>query len=177
MQKEDRFTKLESRIEAKFDAKSLSEVEALKSPHLGPDFDFRPRAFEHRPSRQSLGSSRSLESQDSVKIVKSSFRLEKPKFEFPTDLKEDGAFDDAVLKFIEECDRHIEMWLNLPENKDKEFEGSEVFALVTLPATVQKRCAHNLEMIFHKSEIVGWSLKQIQQANRLNTGIRLRLRR
>jgi hypothetical protein len=163
---EDRFTKLDAKLEvamSTIEAKSFSELEALRSPHLGLHFDSKSRV-EHRPSRQSLGSSRSLESQDSVKIVKSSFRLEKSKFEFPTNLTEDGAFDDAILKFIEECDRHIEMWLNLPENKDKEFEGSEVFALVSLPASVQKRCAHNLELIFHKSEIVGWSLKQIQQA-------------
>jgi hypothetical protein len=150
-------------LESKLEAKSYSEFESLRTPTLDRDYDSRPRTV-HRPNRQSVGSSRSLDSQDVVKVVKSSFRLDKPKFEFPSDLKEDGAFDDAVLKFIDECDRHIEMWLNLPENKDKEFEGSDVFALVTLPATVQKRCAHNLDLIFHKSEVIGWSLKQIQNA-------------
>ncbi len=48
-----------------------------------------------------------------ARVVKSSFRLDKPKFEFPTDPKNDGAFDESALKFIEECDRHIEIWLNL----------------------------------------------------------------
>ena len=86
-----------------------------------------------------------------ARVVKSSFRLDKPKFEFPTDPKNDGAFDESVLKFIEECDRHIEIWLNLPENEDKQFEGSEVFALVSLPASVQKRVAHNLEKIYKLS--------------------------
>lgn len=169
---ESRFSKMESRIEAL----TMSAIPKLQSsPEFGTkahgggaaeEFLESPDGFpsRHRPNRQSMGSSRSLDSQEVVKVVKSSFRLEKSKFEFPTNLTEDGAFDDAVLKFIEECDRHIEMWLNLPENKDKEFEGSDVFALVTLPASVQKRCAHNLELIFHKSEIIGWSLKQIQQA-------------
>jgi hypothetical protein len=167
---EDRFTKLESRIEAKFEAKSLSDFESLKSPTLEHDF----RA-DHRPNRQSFGTIRSQDSQDVVvRNVKSSFRLDKPKFEFPSDVKNDGAFDESVLKFIEECDRHIEIWLNLPENRDKHFEGSEVFALVSLPASVQKRVAHNLEMIYEKSEIVGWSLQQIQRAvywNRTTTDV------
>jgi hypothetical protein len=103
-----------------------------------------------------------------ARVVKSSFRLDKPKFEFPTDPKNDGAFDESVLKFIEECDRHIEIWLNLPENEGKQFEGSEVFALVSLPAPVQKRVAHNLEKIYEKSELVGWSVKQIQAAKYWN---------
>jgi hypothetical protein len=157
---EKRFTELESKIESKFEAKSLSDFESLRSPTL--EHDLRS---DHRPNRQSLGTVRSLDSQDVVvRNIKSSFRLDKPKFESPSDVKNDGAFDESVLKFIEECDRHIEIWLHLPENKDKHFEGSEVFALVSLPASVQKRVAHNLDMIYDKSEIVGWSLQQIQRA-------------
>jgi hypothetical protein len=152
-----------SSLDAKVEAKSFSEVEALRSPLLDVGSEFKSRANQ-RSDRQSLGSFRSLDQQDVVKVVKSSFRLDKPKFESPSDAKNDGAFDESVLKFIEECDRHIEIWLHLPENKDKQFEGSEVFALVSLPASVQKRVAHNLDMIYEKSEIVGWSLQQIQQA-------------
>jgi len=167
---EQRFTKLEAKIEAKFEAKSLSDFESLRSPIL--EHDFRS---DHRPNRQSLGTIRSQDSQDVVvRNIKSSFRLDKPKFEPPSDVKNDGAFDESVLKFIEECDRHIEIWLHLPENKDKHFEGSEVFALVSLPASVQKRVAHNLDMIYEKSEIVGWSLQQIQRAvywNRATTEV------
>ena len=178
---EDRFSKMDSKIEAL----SFNAVQKLQSP---PPFESQPRAsggigatFEsphgfpsrsrsdHRPDRQSLGSYQSHSSQDVVaRVVKSSFRLDKPKFEFPTDPKNDGAFDESVLKFIEECDRHIEIWLNLPENEGKQFEGSEVFALVSLPASVQKRVAHNLEKIYEKSELVGWSLKQIQAAEYWN---------
>jgi hypothetical protein len=109
-----------------------------------------------------------------ARVVKSSFRLDKPKFEFPPDLKNDGAFDESVLRFIDDCERHIEIWCSLPENEGKDFEGSEVFALVTLPATVQKRVAHNLDMIYEKSEISGWTLEQIQQAqywNRASTAV------
>ena len=165
---EDRFTKLDSKIEAL----SLSSF-----PSPGIKFDAEARAAEsfidpvprsrsdHRPSRQSLGSYQSHNSQDEVtRIVKSSFRLEKPKFDYPPDLKSDGAYDDSVLKFIDDCERHIEIWCSLPENKGKDFEGSEVFALVTLPAAVQKRVAHNLEMIYEKSEISGWTVEQVKKA-------------
>jgi hypothetical protein len=138
-------------------------VSVEDSFHSPLEFASRPR-FEHRPSRQSLGSSRSLDQQDVVKVVKSSFRLEKPKL----DLKNDGAYDESVLKFIDDCERHIEIWCSLPENDGKDFEGSEVFALVTLPAAVQKRVAHNLEMIYEKSEIAGWTLEQIQKATYWN---------
>jgi hypothetical protein len=181
---EMRFAKLDSKIEAlTFSAIQKIEVPVSPEPEIGltngggaaanvngasPDFNTRSRS-DHRPNRQSLGSFRSDESQDVVvRNVKSSFRLDKPKFEFPSDIKNDGAFDDSVLKFIEECNRHIEMWLNLPENMNKEFEGSEVFALVSLPAAVQKRVAHNLDMIFEKSEVIGWSLAEIQQAKMWN---------
>ncbi len=176
---ETRFIALDSKIEAL----SLSLVSKLQSPaevklrqasvaaedfESPVEFRFGSRA-EHRPARQSFGSLHSQNSQDVVvRNVKSSFRLEKPKFEFPSDPKNDGAFDESVLKFIEECNRHIEMWLNLPENEDKHFEGSEVFALVSLPASVQKRVAHNLEMIYDKSEISGWTLEQIQKAKSWN---------
>ena len=109
-----------SSLDAKVEAKSFSELDALRSPHLDVGSDFKSRANQ-RSDRQSLGSLRSLEQQDVVKVVKSSFRLDKPKFECPSDTKNDGAFDESVLKFIEECDRHIEIWLHLPENKDKHF--------------------------------------------------------
>jgi hypothetical protein len=169
-------------LESKIEAKSLMTFPTLQPPLddqtrgsggiIDPfdlPSDFSSRRFEHRPNRQSLGSFQSLNSQDVVvRNVKSSFRLEKPKFEFPSDSKNDGAFDESVLKFIEECSRHIEMWLHLPENENKQFEGSEVFALVSLPASVQKRVAHNLDMIYDKSEISGWSLEQIQKAKSWN---------
>ena len=178
---EDRFSKMDSKIEAL----SLNAVQKLQTPPpfeshsragggAGENFDsphcFPSRSrFDHRPNRQSLGSSQSHNSQDVVaRVVKSSFRLDKPKFEFPPDLKNDGAFDDSVLRFIDDCERHIEIWCNLPENEGKDFEGSEVFALVTLPASVQKRVAHNLDMIYEKSEISGWTLEQIQQAQYWN---------
>jgi hypothetical protein len=170
-----RFAQLDSKIEAmslhavpKFQSSSDDSARGggegadfLRSP---TDSSSRPKS-DRRPSRYSFGSSESQSSQDVVvRNVNSSFRLDKPKFEFPSDTKNDGAFDESVLKFIDDCNRHIEMWLNLPENKHKEFEGSDVFALVTLPASIQKRVAHNLEMIFEKSEVTGWSLDQIQQA-------------
>jgi hypothetical protein len=178
---EDRFATMNSKIEAlslnafqklqsfpPFEGHSRASGgtgENFESPH---GFPTRSRS-DHRPDRQSLGSYQSHSSQDVVaRVVKSSFRLDKPKFEFPADPKNDGAFDESVLKFIEECDRHIEIWLNLPENEGKQFEGSEVFALVSLPASVQKRVAHNLEKIYEKSELVGWSLKQIQAAKYWN---------
>ena len=169
---EDRFTKLDSKIEAL----SLSSF-----PSPGIKFDAEARATDsfidpvprsrsdHRPSRQSLGSYQSHNSQDEVtRIVKSSFRLEKPKFDYPPDLKNDGAYDESVLKFIDDCERHIEIWCSLPENKGKDFEGSEVFALVTLPAAVQKRVAHNLELIYEKSEISGWTVEQVKKAKEWN---------
>ena len=180
---ETRFAQLDSKIDAKIEAISLLAVQTLPSSlsnrarggdesadsfESPPEFSSRQR-FEHRPNRQSFGSSQSHNSQDVVvRNIKSSFRLEKPKFEYPSDLKNDGAFDESVVKFIEDCDRHIEMWLNLPENEHNEFEGSEVFALVSLPASVQKRVAHNLDMIYDKSEISGWSLDQIQRAKYWN---------
>jgi hypothetical protein len=184
---EDRLAKMDSKIEAL----SLNAVPKLQSPPpfeshtragsgTGENFD-SPHGFpsrsrsDHRPNRQSLGSYQSHSSQDVVaRVVKSSFRLDKPKFEFPPDLKNDGAFDESVLRFIDDCERHIEIWCSLPENEGKDFEGSEVFALVTLPATVQKRVAHNLDMIYEKSEISGWTLEQIQQAqywNRASTAV------
>ena len=156
-----------SSLDAKVEAKSFSEVEALRSPLLDVGSEFKSRANQ-RSDRQSLGSFRSLDQQDVVKVVKSSFRLEKPKFDYPPDLKNDGAYDESVLKFIDDCERHIEIWCSLPENEGKDFEGSEVFALVTLPAAVQKRVAHNLEMIYEKSEISGWTLEQIQKATYWN---------
>ena len=119
---EKRFTELESKIESKFEAKSFSDFESLRSPTL--EHGLRS---DHRPNRQSLGTVRSLDSQDVVvRNIKSSFRLDKPKFESPSDVKNDGAFDESVLKFIEECDRHIEIWLHLPENKDKLESGGEI---------------------------------------------------
>ena len=184
---EDRFSQMDSKIEAL----TLSTLSKLDSPPVltrargggtalrpfdsPPEinsrrFEHRPtHQSEHRPNRQSLGSLRSEDSQNVVVTnVKSSFRLDKPKFENPTDPKTDGAFDESVLKYIEDCERHVEIWLNLPENEGKQFEGSEVFALVSLPASVQKRVAHNLERIYEKSELVGWSLKQIQEAKYWN---------
>ena len=163
-------------LESKFEAKSLLSVPAFQSslddqPRGGggnaDSFEsppeFNSRRFEHRPNRQSLGSFRSEDSQDVV-VRKSSFRLDKPKFEYPLDTKNDGAFDDAVIKFLDECDHHIELWCNLPENKHKAFEGSEVFSIVSLPPGVQKRVSHNLEMIYEKSEISGWTVEQVQRA-------------
>ena len=88
-----------SSLDAKVEAKSFSELEALRSPLLDVGPDFKSRANQ-RSNRQSLGSLRSLEQQDVVKVVKSSFRLEKPKFDYPPDLKNDGAYDESVLKFI-----------------------------------------------------------------------------
>jgi len=141
-----------------------SKIEAVSLEMQSPLPKF---TSDHRPHRQSLGSLRSDDSQDVVvRNVKSSFRLDKPKFEYPTGSEMDGAFDESVLKFLEECDHHIEMWCSLPENKHKEFEGSEVFAIVSLPLPVQKRVSHNLEMIFEKSEIQGWSLEEIKQAKK-----------
>ena len=173
---EPRFAKLDSKIEAiallttpkmpsTFANQALGGGESAEFFDSPVELHSRMRT-DHRPNRQSLGSYQSHSSQEVVNIVKSSFRLDKPKFEFPPDLKNDGAFDESVLKFINDCERHIEIWCALPENKNKDFEGSEVFALVTLPAQVQKRVAHNLDMIYEKSEISGWTLDQIQQAKK-----------
>ena len=176
---EARFAQLDSKIEAI----SLHAVPKFQSSFDNPargggdsadpfesptEFSSRSR-IDHKPNRQSFGSSESHSSQDVVvRNVKSSFRLDKPKFEYPADTKNDGAFDESVLKFLDECEHHIEMWCNLPENKHKDFEGSEVFAIVSLPLAVQKRVAHNLEMIYEKSEISGWTVEQVQKAKTWN---------
>lgn len=169
-----KFSEFESKIEAlnlmsvpKLQSSSYDQqrgVGASEESFHSPQ-EFSSRRVDHRPNRQSLGSYRSIDSQDVVvRNVQSSFRLDKPKFESPVDPKNDGAFDESVLKFIEACDRHIEIWLNLPENENKQFQGSEVFALVTLPPEVQRRVAHNLEMIYDKSDVFGWTLREIQAA-------------
>ena len=82
-------------LESKLEAKAFSDFENLRTPNLDHDFDSRsrPRAehtpFESRNARQSLGSyhSNSTSASQELTIRKSSFRLEKPKYEFPKDEK------------------------------------------------------------------------------------------
>jgi hypothetical protein len=158
---EDRLSKLDSKFEAltlstisKFEAQSLSEFENLKSPSLGQD---APQG------RYSIGSLRTNSSQE-INVTKSSFRLKDPKYEPPIDSKTDGAVDDAVLQFFEECERHMETWKSLPENRDKIFQGSENFSLVSLPPSVQKHLAHSLDLVYTTSELVMWSEEEVANA-------------
>jgi hypothetical protein len=158
---EDRLTKMDSKFEAltlstisKFEAQSLSEFENLKSPSPGQD---APQG------RYSIGSLRTNSSQE-INVTKSSFRLKDPKYEPPIDSKTDGAVDDAVLKFFEECERHMETWKSLPENRDKIFQGSENFSLVSLPPSVQKHLAHSLDLVYTTSELVMWSEEEVANA-------------
>jgi hypothetical protein len=156
-------------LESKLEAKALSDFQNLRTPNLDHDFDSRsrPRAehtpFESRNHRQSLGSNSTSTSQE-LTIRKSSFRLEKPKFEFPKDAKIDGSLDEATIKFFDECDRHIEMWKAMPENIEKTFEGSENFAIVTLPPAVQKKLAHSLDFVFSTAELCMWTEEEIETA-------------
>jgi hypothetical protein len=131
MKFEDRFSRLDAKLDSamsKFEAQSFAEFEGLRSPPAGND------ALQ---GRLSLGSNRTGSSSQNSQVGKSSFRLEKPKFEYPKDPKVDGALDESILKFIDECESHIVIWKTLPENKDKVFEGSENFALVSLPTSVR----------------------------------------
>ena len=59
----DTFLALDAKVtslDAKIEAKSISEFEALRSPHLDVDHDSKFRANQ-RSNRQSLGSLRSLD--------------------------------------------------------------------------------------------------------------------
>ena len=142
-------------LDSKIEAKSLVEFEALRSPTGDHDFS--------RSNRQSFGSLRSASSQELV-VRKSSFRLEKPKFEPPKDPRSDGSNDEAVLRYFDDCDRHIEVWKSMPENVQKTFEGSENFALVSLPPAIQKNIAHSLDLVYAPGELVMWTVAEIKQA-------------
>jgi hypothetical protein len=115
---EDRFTKLEARIESKFEAKSSSDYGNSRSPE-----------FDSRTQRQSLGSFQSSATfpPHHLTVNKNPFRLEKPKFETPKDALIDGALDEAVLKFFDDCARHVEAWKAMAENSEKPFEGEHKF--------------------------------------------------
>jgi hypothetical protein len=162
---EDRLTKLDAKLDAaisKFEAQSFSEIESLRSPAMGQEAS----DGQSRHARQSLGSyhSSSSSSSQELTIRKSSFRLEKPKFEAPKDPKIDGSLDEATIKFFDECDRHIEMWKGMPENVEKTFEGSEKFAIVSLPPSVQRKLAHSLEFVFSPAELCMWTEEEIARA-------------
>jgi hypothetical protein len=132
-------------LEAKIEAQSFAEFEYLRSPPAGHD------AVQ---GRLSLGSNRTGLSSQNSQVGKSSFRLEKPKFEYPKDPKVDGALDESVMKFIDECESHIVIWKTLPENKEKVFEGSENFALVSLPTSVQRSLAHSMDFAYSRGDLV-----------------------
>ena len=156
-------------LESKLEARAFSDFQNLGTPTLDHDFDFksRPRSehtpFESRNHRQSLGSNATSSSQE-LTIRKSSFRLEKPKFENPKDSKIGGALNEAVIIFFDDCDRHIEMWKAMPENIEKTFEGSENFAIVSLPPAVQRKLAHSLEFVFAPAELCMWTEEEIAKA-------------
>ena len=143
-----------SELDSKFEAQSLGEFQTFRSPTAGHDL---------RPNRYSLGSLRSTPSQE-LTVRKSSFRLDKPKFEPPKDPKIDGSTDEAVLKFFDECDRHMEAWKALPENSMNTFEGFENFALVSLPSAIQKNIAHSLNLVYSTAELIMWSVAEIRGA-------------
>ena len=170
MKIEDRFSKLDSKLDAamsKYEAHSLSDLESLRSPALEQDASHdRRSSFDPRNARQSLGSyhSSGTASSQELTIRKSSFRLEKPKFEAPKDSKIDGSLDEATIKFFDECDRHIEMWKAMPENVEKTFEGSENFAIVSLPPAVQRKLAHSLDFVFSTAELCMWTEEEVAQA-------------
>jgi len=166
MRFEERFTKLDSKLDAamsRFEAQSFSELESLRSPALNQEV---PDGRSRIAARQSLGSYHSSASSSSQELTirKSSFRLEKPKFEAPKDSKIDGALDEATIKFFDDCDRHIEMWKAMPENIEKTFEGSENFAIVSLPPAVQRKLAHSLEFVFSPAELCMWTEEEIAKA-------------
>jgi hypothetical protein len=164
MRFEERFTKLDTKLDSAmslFEARSFSDLESLKSPAPDASHDGRSRIA----ARQSLGSYHSsASSSQELTIRKSSFRLEKPKFEAPKDSKIDGALDEATIKFFDDCDRHIEMWKAMPENIEKTFEGSENFAIVSLPPAVQRKLAHSLEFVFSPAELCMWTEEEIAKA-------------
>ena len=163
---EDRFKKLDTKLDSAmslFEARSFSDLESLKSPALGQD---APNDRRSSFARQSLGSyhSSATASSQELTIRKSSFRLEKPKFEAPKDSKIDGSLDEATIKFFDECDRHIEMWKAMPENVEKTFEGSENFAIVSLPPAVQRKLAHSLDFVFSTAELCMWTEEEVAKA-------------
>jgi hypothetical protein len=91
--------------------------------------------------------------------------LEKPKFEPPKDPFIDGALDDAVLKNFDDCERHVEAWKAMTENKDKSFEGEHNYALISLPACTQREVAHSMDLIFSTAEVVMWSAEELVGAS------------
>jgi hypothetical protein len=153
----ENYSHLDSRIEA------VSHQMHQSVQNAFPDQSPMSSSFREPHNRQSLGSYHSSASQE-LTIRKSSFRLEKPKFEAPKDTKLDGSLDEATIKFFDECDRHIEIWKAMPENIEKTFEGSENFAIVSLPPAVQKKLAHSLDFIFSTAELCMWTEEEIEKA-------------
>ena len=144
------------KLDSKFEATALGEFDRIRSP----EFHAESNESGFRSHRQSLGSYHSSSSQGS-QVGKSSFRLEKPKYEYPKDPKVDGATDESVLKFIDECESHIVIWKTLPENKDKIFEGSENFALVSLPTSVQRSLAHSMDFAYSRGDLVTMTEEEV----------------
>ena len=151
-------------LDSKIEAVSLEMQSPL--PKFTSDQSPLQSSFREPNHRQSLGSYHSTNSLSSQELVvrKNSFRLDKPKYEAPKDTSIDGALMDSVIKFFEDCDRYIEAWKVMAENKDKPFEGEHNFALLSLPAPVQREVAHSLDMIFSPAETVLWTVEELEEA-------------
>jgi hypothetical protein len=154
-----------SHLDSKIEAVTL---ERMHSPLQNPFSEQSPMhpSFREPNHRQSLGSFHSSNTVSSQEVVvkKNSFRLDKPKYDAPKDTSIDGALDDSVLKFFDECDRYVEAWKAMAENKDKPFEGEHNFALLSLPGSVQKAVAHSFDLIFSTAEVVMWSAEELETA-------------
>jgi len=170
------FTQLDSKIEAVAQQQMESKAEEKMQPSFFPEQSPLHPTFESR-NRQSMGSFNSLNSTQELVLRKNSFRLDKPKFEAPKDPLLDGALDDAVLKFFDDCERHVQAWKAMSENKDKPFEGEHNFALISLPASVQREIAHSFDLIFSTSEVIMWSPAEIQSASYWDKAITAEIRK
>ena len=151
-------------LDSKIEAVSLEMQSPL--PKFTSDQSPLQSSFREPNHRQSLGSFHSSNTVSSQEVVvkKNSFRLDKPKYDAPKDTSIDGALDDSVLKFFDECDRYVEAWKAMAENKDKPFEGEHNFALLSLPGSVQKAVAHSFDLIFSTAEVVMWSAEELETA-------------
>jgi hypothetical protein len=154
-----------SHLDSKIEAVTLERMHSPLQNSFSEQSPMHP-SFREPNHRQSLGSFHSSNTVSSQEVVvkKNSFRLDKPKYDAPKDTSIDGALDDSVLKFFDECDRYVEAWKAMAENKDKPFEGEHNFALLSLPGSVQKAVAHSFDLIFSTAEVVMWSAEEIETA-------------
>jgi hypothetical protein len=108
---EDRFSKLDAKLDSamsRFEAQSFSDLESLKSPALGHDAPHDRRSSFARQSLGSYHSSATASSQE-LTIRKSSFRLEKPKFEAPKDVIGTLKCGKRCLKMLKKLSKDLKI--------------------------------------------------------------------